>query len=400
MGLAGQWLEDPAPILTQIIANQIHSLGVLATAGNSLAKGLANAFNPENSSSVPAILRKASEQIAAGQFEDGFLTAFSTVVMLGFPIMMAAGQVWPAISQPFKNLANLVDGSLFPLLMGVGLGMLVPFEPLLHVAGRTIEDAVSAVKAMDLVTLASTVINAPAALTGAFLNGYIDPQYHFLYPGLLSAPPGSTGSLSGILSAIGNLADLIKTPGTDRHDLGGALTGLAGIIGGIFGVSQANRSAPQDIAADTVLADGPAALPSASPKAITLSLDTGTALKAPAEKVVAEKVVVEAPAERAPVVEAPAEKAPVVEAPADTVTEKADSVVQISPKITVGKVGTAKANAELKQAADTVGKQLNSTAKKVSDGLKNGFAKTTKKTADSGASSGGGAGAGSSGSSE
>ncbi|MUL85770.1 hypothetical protein, partial [Mycolicibacterium sp. CBMA 329] len=397
VGLAGQWLEDPAPMLTQIIANQIHSLGVLATAGNSLATGLANAFNPENDYGVPAILQKAFGQIAAGEFEDGFLTAFSTVVFLGMPIMMAASQVWPAISQPFKNVANLVDGSLFPLLMGVGLGMLVPFEPVLHVAGRTIEDAVSAVKAMDLVTLASTVINAPAALTGAFLNGYMDPEYHFLYPGLLSAPPGSTGSLSGILSTFGQLANLIKTPGTDRHDLGGALTGLAGIIGGIFGVSQANRSAVQKLAADAPATDEIAAAPAAAAQSFTLTMG--------GKPDVVKTVTLETPVDHAPAQPASTGTATKESSTTGTDTEpttdqattpstgtgtdnasgsestgsestgsgestgsKPGTIVRNSPKAEPGKPGiaTKRAGSEVKEAVDSVGKEINSTVKKIS----------------------------------
>jgi hypothetical protein len=408
-GLAGQWLQDPAPMLTQIIANQIHSLGVLANAGNSLATGLANAFDPANDYSVPAILQRAAGQIAAGQFEDGFLTALQTVVFLGMPIMMGAAQAWPAISQPFKNLANLVDGSLFPLLMGFGLGMIAPLEPTLHMAGRLLEDAVSSAKAMDLVTLASIVINAPAALTGAFLNGVdIEAVEGFGYhiPGLLTPPggSGSPGALSGILGTFSQLADLIKTPGTDRHDLGGA---LANLIGGIFGGAQANRSAVQKMAEDQVLADGPAAvaaLPSATPKTITVNLTTDTGVKAVVAKAPAEKVVTEtdsqttvsdvvAEKESTVTVKDTAVKDTIKEAvvndtvtDADTTekaTEKADTVVRISPKATPGKIGTTRAATELKQTADSVGEKANSTVSKIRDGLKKGFAKPSKNGADS-----------------
>ncbi|PEG57314.1 hypothetical protein CQY21_27975 [Mycolicibacterium boenickei] len=379
-------------MLTQIIANQIHGLGALAQAGNSLATGLANAFSLENPSGVPAILQTAADQIAAGQFEDGFITALSSVVFLGLPIIMGASQAWPALSQPFKNLGNLVDGSLFPVLMGVGLGMIAPFEPLLREAGTRLEVAVSAIKDMDPVTLASTVINAPAALTGAFLNGYMDPEFNYLYPGLLSAPPNASGAAAGILNTFSQLADLIKTPGTDRHDLGGA---IADLVGGIFGGAQANRSAVQKFADDQVLADGPAAvnaLPSATPKAVTVNLTADAGVKA---------VAAEAPAEKAtetePVSAEIDEKATISdEATADTATtdDTAAEAPSTSSTRVAAKAQSAKPaekiRGDIKKSVDSVGKNVNSTVSKIRDGLRKGIAKPDKagRKADSGAAGG------------
>lgn len=377
-GLAGQWLEDPAPMLTQIIANQIYSLAVLANAGNSFATGLANAFSLDNPSSVPATLQKAVEQIAAGQFEDGFITALSSVVFVGLPIMMAASQAWPALSQPFKNLGNLVDGSLFPVLMGVGLGMIAPFEPLLREAGTRLEVAVSAIKDMDPVTLASTVVNAPAALTGAFLNGYMDPEFHYLYPGLLSAPPNTSGAAAGILSTFSQLADLIKTPGTDRHDLGGA---LASLIGGIFGGAQANRSSVQTTTDDQMVVDGPPAvnaLSSATAKSITVNLTTDAGVKA---------TVTEAPAEK-PVAEKAAETNENATASDDagaTVIEKTDATAdatntgstRIAAKVPSTKPAE-KLRGDVRKSAESIGNKVNSTVSKIRDGLKKGLSKPAK----------------------
>ncbi|TVY05099.1 hypothetical protein FPV58_06630 [Mycolicibacterium porcinum] len=409
-GLAGQWLEDPAPMLTQIIANQIHSLGALAQAGNSFATGMANAFSLDNPSGVPAILQKAVEQIAAGQFEDGFITALSSVVFLGLPVIMAASQAWPALSQPFKNLGNLVDGSLFPVLMGVGLGMIAPFEPLLREAGTRLEVAVSAIKDMDPVTLASTVINAPAALTGAFLNGYMDPEFNYLYPGLLSAPPNASGAAAGILNTFSQLADLIKTPGTDRHDLGGA---LANLIGGIFGGAQANRSAVQETTDDQVVVDGPSAvnaLPSATAKAITVNLTTDAGVKAtvteaPAERVVAEKAietdaqttVSDAATKTEPASTETNENTTVSDDDGATVTEKTDTTAEAtstsSTRVTAKVPSTKlaeKVRGDIKKSADSVGKNANSTVAKIRDGLNKSITKPAKpnKKADSSAGNG------------
>jgi hypothetical protein len=272
-GLGAQFASDPAPLLAQILVNQIHSATIAAGGVQQVVQGLIQALSPENPNGALANLKVALDQIAAGNIQLGLITALQTVTLVGFPVILGVGDAWPAVYQPFKNLANLVENGLFPVVFGVGLGALLPIFSVTAATGQILEDLVSSANNLDPVTFASTIINAPAVLTGALLNGFVVD--FSLNPGLLTAPQGGTpGALSGVLTTLSQLADLIKTPGTDRHDPIAALTDLVhALTGGLLGGQAVGARAAVDVAPND-----PAALPSAAPQTFTLTAgpDTGT----------------------------------------------------------------------------------------------------------------------------
>ncbi|WP_280834871.1 hypothetical protein [Mycolicibacterium frederiksbergense] len=380
--LGEQILADPAPILTQMLHNGAGYAQTVATIVQGMGNGAVQWVKD-----LPLFIDMTKDALAEGRIDNALIAALVYVpgglaMNLMMPLM-SLSQISVGITENLYNVAKTIANPM--TLFGTVLGSVQILSSTVGALGVGLQSFVDAVKAGDAVGAVNALVATPALVLNGLLNGNGNTPGIFTPDKPLSS--GMPGPIAGVLVQV-------------RRAIAQAIGAPAPSVA---------RMAGQPAAGDTLLADGPAAvdaLPSATVNTVTLNLSTDTVVKHAVTEAAVEKApVVEAPVEKAPVVEAPAEKAPVVEAPADTVTEKTDSVVQISPKVTVGKVGTTKANTELKQAADTVGKQLNSTVKKVSDGLKNGFGKTSKKTADSGAGASsaggaGGAGASSSGSSE
>jgi hypothetical protein len=396
-GLKDQLFQDPAPMLMQLLANQIHGANIAAGATQSLVQQLAAALSPNNPDGVPAQLKNALDQVAAGNITQGLMTVMGTLIMgVGMPIIIGVMTVWPAVAQPFQNLSNLVTGLPMPLLLGLGLSIINPVNSVLGAAGDTVEALIKAATTLDPVTFASTLINAPAVLTGALLNGYVANGYP--YPGLLTPGVGNGGTIAAAMTTFSQLADLMATPGADRHDIAGSLATLGNILtGGLLGGQASARIPTEKVAATDI-----AALP--DPTALSIDLPNTHILKAPKlEKV---DLTPTASAKATPVTEVAAETPAPTDTPAPTnagteagtpstgtpstgsTEATAGTIVRHSPRATPGKPGTTAKTNELKKVAQSVTAGLNDTAAKIGDGLKK-LSKPAKAKvgADSGSSS-------------
>ncbi|MCV7066926.1 hypothetical protein H7H51_16580 [Mycolicibacterium farcinogenes] len=353
-GLGEQVLADPAPILTQIIANQLHSANVLGAATQRLVEGMSAALDPENFMSFPAALKQATDLIAAGDYAAGFAALASSPLMLGLPLIDFVGNewvpgAWSVIAQPFTNLANLVTQLPQGLPALLANGVLAPLAGTAAATGYTLENLVAAANAGDAAEFVGTLVNAPATVTGALLNGFELPNDDGLPPtvfgGLLNAPDmwGTGGAISTVLTALSNLADALATPGADRADLFGSLPVL-------------DRAPSETVAVNATLA--PAA------KTVTLDVAQTKELTAPA-----------ATSEAAPAVdvdEASAESDDAGAAPA--------TPTKVSTKVSVK--ASPKAPAKVDSPAKAVRDQVKSAVSKVTGGLKKDKAGSEKAGAD------------------
>lgn len=359
-GLGEQLAADPAPILRQIIANQLHSANVLGTATQGLVEGMAAALDPENSFSFQAALKDAADQIAAGQFTQGFTTLLMSPLMLGLPLLSFVGNpwapgAWSVIAQPLQNLANVVtalpDGLPALLLNGV----IQPLAASGAASGSVLEQLAAAGQTGDVAEMAATLVNAPATITGALLNGFDLPGEfgsQFI-PGLLSAPKDQWGSgagaISTVLSTLSQLADTLATPGADRGNLFGSLPSLG--------------TAPETVTVTSALA--PAA------KTVTLDVAKPTEISAAPAASQSISTTQESAAEEA--------AASSSTSPATDSDDAAPTVSKLSTKASPKAAkGQAKAN-----STKAVRDQVKSTVKKLTDGLKKDKPSTPKKAESS-----------------
>ncbi|MGV0744491.1 hypothetical protein [Mycolicibacterium sp. XJ870] len=343
-GLGEQWLADPAPILRQIIANQLHSASVLSASAQTLADGLAEAFDPDSFFSFTASIQQAFDQIAAGEFEEGFAAIPASLLYLGLPLIAAIGNqfvpgAWSVIAQPFTNLAKLVTQFPDALPALFANGLLSPMMATAAASGHTLESLVDSATGGDAASFANTLVNAPATVTGALLNGYEIDGY--LATGLLNAREGFTpgGSISAVLSALTQIADSIKTPGADRDDLLGNLPGL--------------EAAPESLAVNSTL----------NPTAKTVTLDVAPADATPATPQAGSSTEEDKEPESA------ATAAPDGDSVDAGSTPTAD-LVKVSPKAEPGKIGTGPTNSDRAKPLKAVRDGASSAVKNVTDGLK------------------------------
>ncbi|CDO32508.1 hypothetical protein [Mycolicibacterium porcinum] len=364
-GLGAQLAADPAPILRQIIANQLHSAKVLGTATQGLVEGMQAALDPENFMSFQAAVKGAFDLIAAGDLQNGFAALATSPLMLGLPLLSFVGNqwvpgAWSVIAQPFTNLANLVtnlpEGAPALLLNGV----LSPLTATAAANGYVLENLAAAATTGDAAGFVGALVNAPATITGALLNGFEIDNGDGMPPtfmaGILSPEHGfiSGGTISAVLNAFSQIADSLATPGADRDNLFGTLPSL--------GV------APETVSVNSALA----------PAAKTVTLD-----------VAKPKEISAAPTASQPVSTAQEPATEEATASPDTDTDAAATDSDAAPAATKlstkaspkAAKGQSKAN-----AAKAVRDQVKSSVKKLTDGMKKdkvGAEKGAVKKADS-----------------
>ncbi|RZT12352.1 hypothetical protein EV589_5520 [Mycobacterium sp. BK558] len=203
-GLGQEVLSDPVPVLRQLLKNQFGYLGTVGDAGKGIIEGLAEYVSPDNPFGLQAGIRDAVAQIKAGQIAAGFATLTSTIIAgplvvgVGLPLLTSG-----LLQVPVKIAQNVAAavGALFdntnivPLLTAAISPIIAP----INAFGESVQDVVQALGAGHLLDALTAVINVPARLVGAVLNGYTDVNGTFA-PGLLSVSdnPFNAGLLQSV----------------------------------------------------------------------------------------------------------------------------------------------------------------------------------------------------------
>ncbi|MCW2512241.1 MAG: hypothetical protein JWR11_1283 [Mycobacterium sp.] len=212
VGQLGQTVNaNPAPILGQVVTNQVASAQVLAQVAQLFGQGFVQQL-----AATPGELQAAFQQLASGDIPDGLNAALNAVtgpvlaplinVFLFSPL---GAELTNVLQQPFANLSAAVNvltntGNLLPII-------LAPFniaQNLTDAVSVSAQAMVTAVNQGNMAAFASAIIGLAPALVGAIING--SP----LVPasegeGLL----GPQGPLAGILTMAQLVAKAI-TPAT------------------------------------------------------------------------------------------------------------------------------------------------------------------------------------------
>lgn len=207
--LGEQWLADPAPVLRQLLTNQLGYGQQVVTAAQTSLTNLLQQLSLTNPDGTPAQLKLVVDQIAAGQFytamETLFNTVLATIALPALPLLDLL-QIPVTMAQNFANAVAVVPTQLIQVsfsALGVGAGAFAAFGT----AGQAVVDALSA---GDLLGAVTAVVSIPATVIGAVLNGFA-PTFA---PGLLTAD----GPLAGLLNAAVAIAQAL-TPSTPLSGL-------------------------------------------------------------------------------------------------------------------------------------------------------------------------------------
>ncbi|MFN3004514.1 hypothetical protein [Mycolicibacterium wolinskyi] len=387
--------DNPAPILSQIVRNQLTSaaaIGAFVDAfGGSLSEGYAE---------VPAHLK-----VAAQQFADGDVTAALTTVqnaLLGpvvqavFDTLFLNPEVWEgfqnALRQPIANTLAIVD-LLQPAniinLLGPLLAPVQVITDVVNVVGGAGDNIFAGIKDGDLEQVANAVLNFGPDLTNAILNG------NSMGGGFAAGLLGPNGIVAGLITIGEIVADAI-TPAAAKSALAGAT---------LLKTEAASTTVTLDVAPQAI--EAPKAQEGTAVEQVS---STETAGESTTKDASAEASAPQAPAEtpaEAPAQETAAEPAAPEEAAAEAPAEDA---VKESPKAVPGKTGTdtstKKAN-PLKDVGDGIRGALKNVGKGFKDAVSGASGKTAKpakpakaESTNSGGASGSAGGSSSAGGSE
>lgn len=203
--LTDRVLDDPAPILTQIIANQLANAGILADAAQNAATTIVNALGE-----LPANIATALGQLADGNIVGAVSTLTNALLPIGLAIIGPVFAVGTVINNMVQNFANVVETLTDPgVTLPVILGFAGPVLSVLDSLTNTTQAIVTAIGTADLEGLADALINAPARLTDALLNGSGTLLGFLPLPGLLTPGDDPAMPLAGPIGALLNLRDAI-----------------------------------------------------------------------------------------------------------------------------------------------------------------------------------------------
>jgi hypothetical protein len=205
--LGKQLAADPAPILQQILANQSADGVILGNASAAASTALTTAAQ-----ALPAAFQTAAKSLEAGDVTGAVAALTGPVLPLVLGLYDAAftgADAWSVVEKTVQNFANVVA-----TVPAIGLPAIIavaaPLISVINANTAVAQAVVTAARAGDLEGVATALINDPATVTGAFLNGYGDlPGLGFPVGGLLSGPGIIPGFTSGTINELLTLRDTI-----------------------------------------------------------------------------------------------------------------------------------------------------------------------------------------------
>lgn len=198
--LANAWLEAPAPVVQQVIANQIRYLSQLPDFPVILEQMVANLG--------AAIQAPFATDPSTLENTNPLLNHRSLFTILS-ELANAGASPLPPELQPLIDFSTTYTSGILLGLVGPVVG---PVLALAASANAVLQNLTG--EDPDLAAALNTLVNTPAAMVDAFLNG------------------GQTLDLTPVLDALG--LDLDPAPGTDVTDVGITFGGLLSPGGSIF----------------------------------------------------------------------------------------------------------------------------------------------------------------------
>lgn len=175
-GLGNAWLQDPFPLLRQALINGLGYGGTLVAAVGGAVDGALQYLDFSNEAGLWAQLGSAVEQLFQGEIAAAFNSLTDALVTgpifnIGFPIFTSGLLDVPA--KVTQNVANVMK-TLFNLetMLPLVLGAVAPVMGSLAATGDTLQAAFDSLMEGKLIDAVTNLINLPAVVIGAVLNGY------------------------------------------------------------------------------------------------------------------------------------------------------------------------------------------------------------------------------------
>lgn len=207
--LTARIAADPAPILSNIVRNQVNSAAGIATFAEVFGSSVITAL-----AESPEQLQSAVDKFTAGDVTGALQTVLQTVlgpVVNGVVnTLLFNPDVWTglqtAIRQPVANALSVIDLLAVPDVYNVLGPLLAPVQLLTDVTdavGEAGDDVFAGFKTGDLEKVANAVINLGPNFTYALLNGAKG------VPGYSAGLLGPQGVVAGLLTLRDLVADAI-----------------------------------------------------------------------------------------------------------------------------------------------------------------------------------------------
>lgn len=284
--LGGEVFNGQAPIIDQIMKDQLADMAVLGNAAQSTMDAVNTAV-----SGLPDTLQSAANQLAAGDITGAVDMIVSAALPLALSLVDGFNAGFPVVANTVQNLANVVAATP-SLLLPTLLAVTGPVISMVNAGAASTEAVVTALGAGDFEGLANAMIDAPATLTGAVLNGFGNSPLGLPSPGLLS-PTGAFGAFSaGTIAGLLDLRDIVTkalhplaTPGETLQPKqlsgtpAGELTGTSGAKSVAVDIPMSSTDSPSATpsTASGAVKDTPAGESTSEADATTPSSDSAQA---------------------------------------------------------------------------------------------------------------------------
>lgn len=290
--LGEEVLSDPAPILRQFILNQLSNGEAVVSAATGAIGGFLEYISPDNAFGLGAQLRTAAEQLSSGNIAGAIETAtqalfLAPVISVAFPVLSSGLLEIPGtIAQNFANVVKTVTdpNTVLPIALGALGTVLAP----VNAFGDSLQETFDALGDGDLGAALNAIINIPAAVVGAVLNGYTNLAGS-VFPGLFS----EDGLVHALVVTLPRAIAAAIAP--EEEGAGAAANGPADVPTAVLASVQSDDEQASDSGAASEDADGGGAVDAVD---ASVTEETGEATATPAEEVADAQVDVadEAPA--------------------------------------------------------------------------------------------------------
>jgi hypothetical protein len=217
-GIDNEIAANPSPVLEQLIDNQTAFSTTLSTDFQTIGTGL----NTFLSQGLPQALQAFDTSLAAGDYTDAVNNLNGAVLIGLLPVVQPLQDILTIPGEESQNLTNVIDQ-----LPNIGLNLLLspvgPLDGTLQALADSSQAIEHAITAGDYTTALTDLLNQPAFVTGALLNGYDNPALFITYDGLLTpeSVPGFDFT-GGFLDSL-----LVGLPETIAQALGESSAGAA-----------------------------------------------------------------------------------------------------------------------------------------------------------------------------
>lgn len=206
IGAIGQQIvASPAPILGQILANQLASLKALQAAFSANATTVKQIFD-----GAPGAFDTARGQLQSGNIVGAVNTINNAIVV---PLVLAGVQAVSDLTVPLVSTVNNFAKAFATLpstVFQVILPMTYPLVSMINVVVQATQDVYDGVVASDPGAVVNTLVNLPANLVNGFLNGSGTILGFINAPGVLTPYDPNLGFLgSGPIASLIQLRDVI-----------------------------------------------------------------------------------------------------------------------------------------------------------------------------------------------